>query len=135
LRAPVVRLAVVLRVALRAVVRFAVDFLRAPVVRLAVDLRAVVFLRVVAFLRVPVVRFAAVRLRVPVERAVLRRVPVERLRDAVFRAAVDRPVELDLLRAVAMCLLLLGEFGGNNYVAQYACCPGCHSAERPFLLL
>jgi hypothetical protein len=34
-----------------------------------------------------------------------------------------------------MCLLLLGEFGGNNYVAQYECCPGCHSAERPFLLL
>jgi hypothetical protein len=130
LRVPVERLAVVLRVALRAVVRFAVDFLRVPVARLAVD-----FLRVVAFLRVPVVRFAAVRLRVPVERAVLRRAPVERLRDAVFRAAVDRPVELDLLRAVAMCLLLLGEFGGNNYVAQYECCPGCHSAERPCLLL
>jgi hypothetical protein len=63
---------------------------------------------------------------------VLRRAPVERL--AVFRAPVDL-VELDLLRAVAMCLLLLGEFGGNNYVAQYECCPGCHSAERPFLLL
>lgn len=142
LRAPVVRLAAVRRVVafLRPVVRLTADFarvvfLRAPVVarfaveRRVVALRAVVrltddFFRVVAFLRVPVERFAVVR-RVPVERdaVALRRVPVERLRDAVvFRAAVDR-VELDLLRAVAMCLLLVGEFGGNNYSRSMRAAP------------
>src|SRR5581483_10169783 len=114
-----------------AVERLAVDLRRVPVERfaverLAVDLRAPVERFAVDLRRVPVERFAVV-LRVPVDRfavvlraVLLRRVPVERF--AVDRVPLDR-VELDLLLAVAMCLLLLGEFGGNNYWRSMSVAP------------
>ncbi len=134
LRVPVERLAVDLRrvpVERFAVERLAVDLRRVPVERfaverLAVDLRAPVERFAVDLRRVPVERFAVV-LRVPVDRfavvlraVLLRRVPVERF--AVDRVPLDR-VELDLLLAVAMCLLLLGEFGGNNYWRSMSVAP------------
>jgi hypothetical protein len=138
-RFAVVRLAVVrLAVERFAVERFAVERLavvRFAVVRLAVERFAVVRLAVerLAVVRLAVVRFAvdrfAVVRRVPVERAVLlRRVPVERLRDAVvvLRAAVV----LDLLLAVAMCLLLVGEFGGNNYWRSMSVAPAVIQQKR-----
>jgi len=112
---------------------------RVPVERFAVERLAV---ERVPVLRVPVERFAVERFaveRVPVLRrvvppllrdAVVRRVPVEReavLRFAVLRPDVDRlvapPAErvlvpVDLLRAVAICSLLVGDVGGNADVCS-----------------
>jgi hypothetical protein len=105
----------------------------AAVERLAVERFAAV--ERLAVERFAVERFAAVR-RVPVERAELvRRAPVERARVVVLRA-VDRPVEplerlleLDLLRAVAMCLLLVGEFGGNTSWCSMSVAPAVIQQE------
>jgi hypothetical protein len=72
-------------------------------------------------------RAAGLRAVAGLRAAVVRRVPVERVRD------VDL-VPLDLLLAVAMCLLLLGEFGGNNYTRKYGSCLGCHSARTACFL-
>jgi hypothetical protein len=112
---------------------------RVPVERFAVERLAV---ERVPVLRVPVERFAVERFaveRVPVLRrvvppllrdAVVRRVPVEReavLRFAVLRPDVDRRVAppdervlvpVDLLRAVAICSLLVGDVGGNADVCS-----------------
>jgi uncharacterized protein YjbI with pentapeptide repeats len=116
LRFAVVRFAAVLRFAVLrlAVLRLAV--LRFAVARLAVLRFAVARFAVVrlAVLRFAVARFAVVRfavLRLAVLRAVVRRVPVERF------AAVLRPA-LDLLRAVAIRSLLVGDVGGNADVCS-----------------
>src|SRR5581483_5533679 len=130
-RVPVVRLAAVRRVPVErlAVVRFAA-VRRVPVERLAVERLAVE--RLAAVRRVPVERLAVVRF------AAVRRVPVERERAVVLRPVVERRVvpllervlELVLLRAVAMCLLLLGEFGGNNVPCSMRVAPAVIQQER-----
>jgi hypothetical protein len=82
---------------------------------------------------VPVDRAVVLR-RVPVERAeVVRRVPVERARDVVLRPVeplLERLLELDLLLAVAMCLLLVGEFGGNDYWRSICVAPAVIQQNR-----
>jgi hypothetical protein len=125
-RAPVLRFAVLRFAVLRfavlrlAVLRFAVA--RFAVLRLAVLRLAVLRLAVLrlAVLRFAVVRFAAVLrfavlrfavLRLAVLRLAVLRVPVERL------AAVLRPA-LDLLRAVAIRSLLVGDVVGNADVCS-----------------
>jgi hypothetical protein len=110
LRFAVLRLAVLRLAVLRlAVLRFAV--LRAAVLRLAVLRLAVLRF---AVLRLAVLRFAVLRLAVERDE-VVRRVPVERL--ALDRRVVppdERVLEpVDLLRAVAICSLLVGDVGGN----------------------
>src|SRR5439155_626584 len=76
-------------------------------------------------------------LRLVVARAVVRpEERVERRRAAGLRAAGLRAAglrraagfALGLLRAVAMCLLLVGEFGGNNYTRSMRVPPVGHSA-------
>jgi hypothetical protein len=117
-----------------------VPVLRVPVLRVPV-LRVPVLRRVVPPERLDVLRLPVLRvpvLRVPVLRRVVlppleaderdevvRRVPVERepvLRLVVLRPDVDRRVvppdervlvPVDLLRAVAICSLLVGDVGGN----------------------
>ena len=121
-RLAVVRFAAVFRLAvlrLAAVLRFAV--LRFAVVRLAAVLRF-------AVLRFAVVRFAVVRLAV-VRFAVVRLAAGRRF--AVDRFAAVRFVPVLFL--VAICLLLVGEFGGNDS-AQYAPCIGrFHHQQLNFL--
>jgi nitrogen regulatory protein PII-like uncharacterized protein len=113
-----------------AVERLAVErvpVLRVPVERFAVERLAVERLAVerlaverVPVLRVPVERFAVERFaveRVPV----LRRVVPPLLRDAVVRRVPPDErvlVPVDLLRAVAICSLLVGDVGGNADVCS-----------------
>ena len=104
---------VLLLLVARAVVR--PDDLR-PLLRFAVLRRAVLRLAVLrlAVLRRAVLRFAVARLavlRLAVLRFAVLRVPVERF------AAVLRPA-LDLLRAVAIRSLLVGDVGGNADVCS-----------------
>jgi len=125
LRVPVLRFAVL---------RFAVVRPAEPVA-LRAEARPSVF--AAALTRVEVLRFAVLRRVVPplrldaVERdEVVRRVPVEReplLRLLVLRPVVDRRVvppdervlePVDLLRAVAICSLLVGDVGGNADVCS-----------------
>jgi hypothetical protein len=146
-RLAVVRLAAVLRFAvvfrfavvrLAAVLRFAVVF-RLAVVRFAAVLRLAV-VRFAAVLRLAVVRFAAVLRFAVVRFAAVFRLAVVRL--AVVRFAAGRRFAVDRFAAVrfvpvlflvAICLLLLGEFGGNDR-AQYARTIGrFHHLERRIL--
>jgi hypothetical protein len=130
-RLAVVRFAALLR--LVAVFRFAVLFrlvavFRLAVVRFAAVLRFAVLFRLVAVFRLAVVRFAVVRLAV-VRLAVVRFAAGRRF--AVDRFAAVRFVPVLFL--VAICLLLLGEFGGNDS-AQYAPTIGrFHHLLREFL--
>jgi uncharacterized protein YjbI with pentapeptide repeats len=116
LRFAVVRLAVLRLAVLRlAVLRFAVvrlAVLRFAVLRLAVLRFAVVRLAVLRFavLRFAVVRLAVLRLAVPLERLVDRRFVVLRRLVPPLERVLD-PV--DLLLAVAICSLLVGDVGGN----------------------
>jgi hypothetical protein len=112
---------------------------RAPSV-FAADFTRLVVLRRLTAERVPVERFAVERLavervpvlRVPVERFAVERFAVERvpvlrrvvpplLRDAVVRRVPPDErvlVPVDLLRAVAICSLLVGDVGGNADVCS-----------------
>ena len=123
-RRPVLRFAAGRRFA---VVRFAAGR-RFAVVRFAAVFRFGAAFRFVAVLRFAVVRFAVVRLAV-LRLAVVRFAAGRRF--AVDRFAAVRFVPVRFL--VAICLLLLGEFGGNDS-AQYALAIGrFHHRERKFL--
>jgi len=111
LRFAVLRFAAVFR--LGAAFRF-VAVLRFAVLRFAAVFRFGAAFRLVAVLRFAVVRFAVVRLAV--DRFAVVRLAAGR-RFAVDRFAAVRFVPVRFL--VAICLLLLGEFGGNDS-AQYA---------------
>jgi hypothetical protein len=139
-RVPVLRDAVLRPPVERELVERRVPVEREPVERVPVE-RVPVLRRVpverVPVERVPVERVPVLR-RVPVERVELvRRVPVERERGVVLRPLDDRPVEpllerlleLDLLRAVAMCLLLVGEFGGNTSLRSMGVAPAVIQQE------
>jgi len=158
-RFAVVRLAAGRRLAvvrLAAVFRFGAAFRLVAVLRFAVLRFAAVFrlgaaFRLVAVLRFAVLRFAAVFrfgaafrfvavLRFAVVRFAVVRLAVDRF--AVVRLAAGRRFAVDRFAAVrfvpvrflvAICLLLLGEFGGNDS-AQYALCIGrFHHPHRKFL--
>jgi len=125
LRFAVLRFAAVFR--LGAAFRL-VAVLRFAVLRFAAVFRFGAAFRLVAVLRFAVVRFAVVRLAV--DRFAVVRLAAGR-RFAVDRFAAVRFVPVRFL--VAICLLLLGEFGGNDS-AQYALCIGrFHHPHRRFL--
>jgi hypothetical protein len=138
-RAPVLRRAAVLRFAVLRLAVARLAGLRFAVVRLAVLRLAVARLAVLRFAvaRLAVLRFAVARLavarlavlrfavaRLAVLRLAVLRVPVERfavLRFAVLRRVVppdERVVPVDLLRAVAIRSLLVGDVGGNADVCS-----------------
>ena len=133
LRLAVVRFAAVFRFAgarFAAVFRFAVDFRLVAVFRLAVVRFAAVFRFAVDFRLVAVFRFAVLFRLVAVFRLAVVRLAVVRL--AVVRFAAGRRFAVDRFAAVrfvpvlflvAICLLLVGESGGND-IAQYAPCIG-----------
>jgi hypothetical protein len=101
------------------------------VLRRDAGLRAVV-LRRLAGLRAVVLRLAA-----GLRAVVVRRVPVERVRDVVLRRAAGlrvvpplERVDVDLLRAVAICSLLVGDVGGNADLCSMRVAPADIQQER-----
>jgi hypothetical protein len=116
-RAPVLleRLFVLLPLLRLAVPRFAVlrlAVLRLAVLRFAVLRFAVLRLAVLRFavLRFAVLRLAVLRFAAPLERLVVRRFVVLRRLVPPLERVLD---PLDLLLAVAICSLLVGDVGGN----------------------